>query len=525
MMEKEKKRFYGFKSTMLVLALALACVMAGATVAAAAPASVFVYGYVKDTAGNPVAGAYVDVFATSAAQGDGTPADIKETQTSGLGYYEVSVRSFDTKKGNCYGSYITVRAYASNHRQSQNAGDGFATVFRSRATSGGGPCSGLLNIKMLDRSGQDNKIHSVGLRESYYGLTRPYFGDGNPSDVSYPWGGDGATAAIVNDWKSRLPAQRPMHVLIVNQTEPTSFKGEEWDIVNGKTYCLWRNYGAPKPDSRLKFLDELQDRNGLPMTFGQVDLDTTLTAYDNLSQDVFIQVEPGHVPMNILIPLVLKRFYKENGIVKHPCVKGLGVDVEWYKNTNPNFDGTTASKAEGSLFLSLVKGFDPKLRLFLKHYFQGDSEAVPPVPPAIDPENFKDIIIVDDSQGFYEDEDLKTPSFQACKDEFNAWAVLYSPADCGFQIGYDTAMFESTTLPWDSRLPRDMRWWGPLPDPVKNVSKGILKALENEPGRQYSFIWVDFSVRVPKINKNVSGQAYPGLTRVTPPPFGPWPNN
>lgn len=72
-----------------------------------------------------------------------------------------------------------------------------------------------------------------------------------------------------------------------------------------------------------------------------------LTDYDNKGHNVFIQLEPGHFVVTQLITMAMKRFYvKGEGAVKHPSICGIGLDIEWHKDTNPDNDGESVTAAD-----------------------------------------------------------------------------------------------------------------------------------------------------------------------------------
>ncbi len=52
--------------------------------------------------------------------------------------------------------------------------------------------------------------------------------------------------------------------------------------------------------------------------------ETALALFDQLGFRVWLQVEPGEAPVEKLFDLILSRYRS------HPCVVGVGVDVEWH---------------------------------------------------------------------------------------------------------------------------------------------------------------------------------------------------
>jgi hypothetical protein len=174
-----------------------------------------------------------------------------------------------------------------------------------------------------------------------------------------------------------------------------------------------------------------------------------LDLFDRHGFRVWLQVEPGHAPVDELIHLVLDR-YKH-----HPSVVGLGIDVEWYESTEVP-EGKAVSDAEASAWLAAVRTHDPDYRLFLKHWEIGK------LPPTV-----RDgLFFIDDSQIL--------PSLDAMVEEFAEWGRAFAPAPVGFQFGY----------------PSDRPWWSALGDPPGDIGRAILDRVSNAQG----LYWVDFTV-------------------------------
>jgi hypothetical protein len=215
------------------------------------------------------------------------------------------------------------------------------------------------------------------------------------------------------------------------------------------------------------------------------------------THDVFIQIEPGNFDTSSSadkvedVARLLRMMGHRLGVSVYPSIKGMGVDVEWYENVDPN--GSTNSKvtqAAANKWESAVKGFNANLRLFLKHY---DTDYLPTGAN-------HSIIYVNDSQGF---------NNQAAQiEDFQNWIDSYADRDFGFQIGYDTV--------GQPDLPRDRLWWDNYSDPLQAVPNALINGLSGLGGnRKISFIWVDFTLRDPL----TFGTKYPLLTLRTPPPY------
>jgi hypothetical protein len=177
--------------------------------------------------------------------------------------------------------------------------------------------------------------------------------------------------------------------------------------------------------------------------------EAVLDLFDRHGYRVWLQIEPGHAPVEDLIRIVLER-YKH-----HPSVVGFGVDVEWFESTEKP-EGRPVTDAEATAWLGAVRRHNPDYRLFLKHWEIGK------MPPTA-----RDgLLFIDDSQIL--------PSLEAMVDEFAEWGRAFAPAPVGFQYGY----------------PSDRPWWSKLDDPPRDVGQAILDRVPNTEG----LYWVDFTV-------------------------------
>jgi len=468
-------------TTLTVMLLAICFLIGSGLTAGEAQASAKIYGYVRTSgsASSGVNGLYVVAASTTAEHGDGTKANIRQCKTytynGNKGYYSITLPN----RGLEYGR---LEVYANNYFQVSQRQTNLWVNTRNYS----------YNI-LMQKSSNLPVASYIGLRESYYGLIRPSAKNwptdltpvGTPPLLDYYapyWGQVGYWAGWAGYNWSPQPGQavtnpKPTHVLIVTQTEP-NFQGESWDpSTNGKTYCLWNKTANDSSDAHLKYLNQLKDTNGVQLTESIVNIDQLLDDYDYFEQDVFIQLEPGHVPISTLLPMVMKRFYKNaDGSVKHFCIKGVGVDIEWYKDTNAPEDGETVTLAEVNEWEGLIKGYNPNFKLFVKHWDIGQGVRVG-IPKGIN----ASVIVIDDSQGF-------DNGFATQKSEFKKWLDYYSPNPVGFQIGY----------------PADRHWWRGFTDPVVYNSIELLKHFGTaNAARNIGFVWVDFSVRYPEISLGV----------------------
>jgi len=174
-----------------------------------------------------------------------------------------------------------------------------------------------------------------------------------------------------------------------------------------------------------------------------------LRHFDSTGVKIWLEVEPGAANVDTLIHLTLRRYGH------HPCVVGLGVDVEWY-HAQAHTHGREVTDEEAQRWERLVQSYNPAYTLFLKHYS-----------PAWMPPSYRgDLLFIDDSQKFF--------SAAEMIDEFKRWGEKFFPNRVGFQLGY----------------PADERWWGKLNDPPVELGDALFSSIPNT----YGVFWVDFTI-------------------------------
>ena len=183
--------------------------------------------------------------------------------------------------------------------------------------------------------------------------------------------------------------------------------------------------------------------------FSDTDLnEETLTLFDQLGYECWLQVEPGNASVDETIHLMLDRYGH------HPCVVGVGVDVEWFRSVDEP-DGDAVTDEQAAAWLAAAREHNPTYRLFLKHWL---TEKMPPT--------LRDgLLFIDDSQIF--------PSVDAMVQEFARWGETFAPAPVGFQYGYGS----------------DRPWWRSFSNPPEEIGRRILDAVPNTE----ALYWVDFT--------------------------------
>ena len=150
--------------------------------------------------------------------------------------------------------------------------------------------------------------------------------------------------------------------------------------------------------------------------------------FDRNGVKVWLQIEPGYADVVKVLDEVLKQYSH------HRCVVGVGVDVEWYKSTNPD-KGHRVYDEEATKWLAVARKYKASYRLFLKHWL------VEKMPPTMS----EGLFFIDDGQQF--------ESLEQMIADFSSWAEAFDPLPVGFQVGY----------------PADEKWWGKFKDPPAEI--------------------------------------------------------
>jgi len=175
-----------------------------------------------------------------------------------------------------------------------------------------------------------------------------------------------------------------------------------------------------------------------------------LSYYDSIGKKVILQVEPGNADVPTLIKLVLDRYGK------HPCVEGVGVDIEWYQYTSYS-DGKAVTDQEASQWYSLVTSYNKSYTLALTHWVAGK------MPP-----NYRTgLYFIYDGQGF--------GSLGSMQSYYTSWANSFPNNPVGVYIGF----------------PNDQSWWKAYSDPYYTLANMALSNAKNTKG----VYWVSYSVK------------------------------
>ena len=163
-------------------------------------------------------------------------------------------------------------------------------------------------------------------------------------------------------------------------------------------------FGFPAPDgySETKYI-----------TYDSKDkFEKILTKFDDVGINVWLQVEPGNNDLVELAKIVFKQYGH------HKCVRGFGIDLEWWYPGDDG-EGSKLPDKDAKRIVEYVRSINPEYTVFAKHW---DTKFMPPT--------YRDgMIFVDDSQGF--------DSLASVKSEFREWAEAFPDNTVFFQIGYE----------------------------------------------------------------------------------------
>lgn len=176
-----------------------------------------------------------------------------------------------------------------------------------------------------------------------------------------------------------------------------------------------------------------------------------LRYFDRMAISVVLQIEPGYAPVETLIDLVMTRY------TNHPCVIGIGIDGEWYRNIRGGGNGMKVNDSTAASWEKRLKRFNTNYHLFLKHF---DVKYLP--------DRYRgDIVFIDDSQNFRSIKDMAA--------QFYAFAERFYPNVVMFQVGY----------------PSDRHWWKRYKRPQEDIGDAITEKVRQE----FGIIWVDFTMK------------------------------
>ena len=195
-------------------------------------------------------------------------------------------------------------------------------------------------------------------------------------------------------------------------------------------------------------------KDATPLTLEQHE--EYLAHMDALGVDVFLEVWPSGKDVVDLIDTWLPR------LKHHPCVKGFGVDLEYYK---PNVDDAVAR-----MWDQRIKSHGNDYRLLLKHWEQSYMPAT--YRGGVMGDGKRDLIFINTS--------CEAP-IDALNKEFAQWADHFAPAAVAFQIGYPADE--------DGMDGSNKKGWWRLDDPIKQWGDQLRAMIKNR-DQEIGLLWV-----------------------------------
>ena len=177
-----------------------------------------------------------------------------------------------------------------------------------------------------------------------------------------------------------------------------------------------------------------------------------LTKFDKENFNVWLQVDPGKNDLLKLAEITFKQYGH------HSCVKGFGVDLEWWKNYEEKEGyGSKFPDEDAKALVEKVRSINSKYTVFAKHW---DAKYMP--------DKYRDgMIFIDDSQDLH--------SITNAQKEFSKFAETFKDNPVFFQIGYNA----------------DVDLWKKRPtDFAKEIIKEVTKV-----NKHVGIIWVDFTMK------------------------------
>ena len=188
------------------------------------------------------------------------------------------------------------------------------------------------------------------------------------------------------------------------------------------------------------------------------DPEVMLTAFDNAGLNIILGIEPGNADINVLATKILGK-YKN-----HSCVKGFGLDNEWYKTESGNVKMTSS---EATAFRDAIRAVNSGYKVLIKHY---DASMLP--------RGISGMTYLTDTCGF--------TTYNEAISEYIAWGNSFSGSEVAYQLGYD-----------QMECGEDPNWWlnlAPKPgygEAAVKIFNGIKTSISNP---VYSVYWTDFTI-------------------------------
>jgi hypothetical protein len=220
--------------------------------------------------------------------------------------------------------------------------------------------------------------------------------------------------------------------------------------------------GTTETDMPTQLQSTLGTMTGVSYASDNPDPEVMLTAFDNAGLNIILGLEPGNADISVLATKILGK-YKN-----HSCVKGMGVDVEWYKYAGSGGSGKVALPLSvATAFRDAIKAVNPAYKVLIKHF---DSSMLPA--------GISGVTYLTDTCGF--------TSFNEAISAYVGWANDFAGSEIAYQFGYD-----------QMECGENPAWWLNLAskpgygEAARQIYNSISSQITNP---IYSIYWADFTI-------------------------------
>jgi hypothetical protein len=250
---------------------------------------------------------------------------------------------------------------------------------------------------------------------------------------------------VAREMQAKFPGSSPGGIYGIGHVE-----------TNGRTYMPFH---APTGYSGIAYVDFQTNEI---IGDGHDYTDEDLTAFDNASMKILLQVEPGSANVSELATMILNK-YKS-----HKSVVGFSVDLEWYEdNVCPG--GCVLTTAVLNEWVSTVKSIDSNYVISVKHF---DPSKISGTVPGV----------------IYNTDTCCFATFDEAIKDYVTWYNRFPNNPLIYQIGYNLKESSGKSCVNCG----DTKWWSLLNDPPIDIVNAIKSHAPN--ANIWAVCWVDFSV-------------------------------
>jgi hypothetical protein len=175
-----------------------------------------------------------------------------------------------------------------------------------------------------------------------------------------------------------------------------------------------------------------------------------LSYFDSQGIPIILQIEPGNADIATVMKLVMDRYSK------HPCVKGFGIDLEWYKYTSYT-KGKSVTDVEAAAWYKQVTEYNSGYKLYLTHWMK---DHMPPTYRT-------GITFMYDG--------LQLGSLSSAMTYYTNWGKAFPNSPVGYYLGFQ----------------EDKTWWSQYSNPINTIGSSIVKTVPNVK----DIYWVTFGIK------------------------------